>query len=144
MSPFVSGVLGAVTFLLLAGLVRRVLWRGRSFFLHRVFRRLGTRPEQEQVVMTEADALAAEIRDLRGDAFALREELAELVAGPSLDATAVVRALQVRLARLDAIRPLVAEALARVHSVLEPPQRQELAALLRHGPSGLRRRPHHC
>ena len=85
MSPFVSGALGAVTVLLLAGLARRALWhrrlcrhgRGGPWFLRRVFRRLGTRPEQEQVVTSAADALAAEVRGLGRDARALREELAD-------------------------------------------------------------------
>ena len=142
MSPFVSGILGAVTVLLVAGLVRRALWHRRfrgfrrrgSWFLHRIYRRLGTRPEQEKVVYGEVHAVAKELRGLREDAWALRAEVADLVAGPSLDAAAVARALEARLARLDAVKTRLAEALARIHAALEPTQRAELAAILRRGP----------
>lgn len=142
MSPFFSGVLGAVTVLLLAGIVRRALWhrrfrrggRGGPWFLRRLFRRLGTRPEQEQVVSAEADALAAELRSLRQDARELRAEVAELLSGPTLDAAAVSRALEARLAKLDAVKARLAEGLARIHAALEPAQRAELATILRRGP----------
>jgi len=150
MSPFVSGILGAVTFLLVAGLVRRALWhrrfcgfrRGRSWFLHRIFRRLGTRPEQEKVVTGEVHALARELGEHRDDAFALRAEVADLFAGPALDAAAVSRALETRLAKLEGAKARLAEALARIHAVLEPPQRAELAAILRRGPHRFHHRPH--
>jgi uncharacterized membrane protein len=146
MSPFVSGVLGAVTVLLVAGLVRRAVWHRRfrgyrrrgPWFLHRVARRLGARPEQEQVFQAEADAVAGELRGLREEARALRAELAELVAAPALDSAAVSRALEARLARLDGVKARLAEALTRVHAALEPAQRAELAAILRRGPHRFR------
>ncbi len=149
MSPFVSGILGAVTVLLVAGLVRRAIWRRRfrgfrrhgPWFLHRVYRRLGTRPEQEKVFSGEVHALAEELRGLRQDARALRAEVADLVAGPALDAAAVSRALEPRLARLDAVKTRLSEALARVHAALEPVQRAELAAILRNGPHRFRHGP---
>lgn len=141
MSPFVSGALGAVTVLLLAGLVRRALWSRRfrhgprgGWFLRRLFRRLGTRPEQEQVLTAEAGSLAGELHALRRDARALRAEVADLLAGPTLDPAAVGRALESRWSKLEAVKSRAAEAVARVHATLEPAQRAELAALLRHGP----------
>jgi hypothetical protein len=145
MSPFVSGVLGAVTVLLLAGIIRRGLWhrrfrrgaRGGPWLLRRLYRRLGTRPEQEQVMSAEADALAAELRGLRLDARELRAEVAGLVSGPALDAGAVSRAIEVRLAKLDGVKARLAEALARIHAALEPAQRAELAAILGQGPRRL-------
>ncbi len=142
MSPFVSGILGAVTVLLVAGLVRRALWHRRfrgfrrrgNWFLYRVYRRLGTRPEQEKVLSGEVDALAQELRGLREDARAVRTEMAELLSGPALDAAAVSRALEPRLAKLDAVKTRLAEGLARIHAALEPAQRAELATILRRGP----------
>jgi Spy/CpxP family protein refolding chaperone len=144
MSPFFSGALGAAVVLLLAGLVRRAAWRhrfrrggrGGPWFLQRLFRRLGTRPEQEKVVSAEASALAGELRALREDGRALRAEVAELLAGPALDAQAVSRALDGRMAKLQALRDRISEALARVHAVLDPHQRAELATLLARGPHG--------
>jgi uncharacterized membrane protein len=150
MSPFVSGVLGAVTVLLVAGLIRRARWRrslrghglGGPWFLRRLFRRLRTRPEQEQILSAEADALAAELRALRQDARSLRAEVAELVAGPTLDAASVSHALEARLAKLDAVKARIAEALARVHAALDPSQRAQLAAMLRCGPHRFHGHPH--
>jgi uncharacterized membrane protein len=137
MSPFLSGALGAVTVLLLTGLVRRAIWhrrfRGRrpgGWFLRRVGRRLGARPEQEQVFHAEAGAVAGELRGLRQEARALRAELADLVAGPALEPAAVSRALDARLAKLEQVKSRLAEALTRVHATLEPAQRAELAAAL--------------
>jgi hypothetical protein len=145
MSPFVSGVLGAITVLLVAGLVRRALWhrgfrgfRRGSWFLHRVYRRLGTRPEQEKVFYGEVHALSKQLRELREDGWALRAEVADLLVGPALDAGAVSHALESRLAKLDAVKSRLAEALARIHAALEPSQRAELAAILRYGPHRFR------
>jgi len=142
MSPFFSGALGAVTVLLVAGLIRRAYWRrrlwrsgrGSAWFLGRLFRRLGTRPEQETVVSAEAAAVAAEFRRFREEALALRAEVAELFEAPALDAEAVSRAFGARLAKLDAVKARLAEALARVHAVLDPAQRRALAPLIARGP----------
>jgi len=147
MSPFVSGALGAVTVLLLAGLIRRARYfrrfrrsgRGGSWFLRRLFRRLGTRPEQERVVSAEADALAAELRRFREEAFALRAEVAEMYGAPALDAEAVSRALDARLSKLEAVKARFAEALARVHAVLDPEQRKAVAGLIARGPGRCQR-----
>ncbi|BDG03524.1 periplasmic heavy metal sensor [Anaeromyxobacter oryzae] len=142
MSPFVSGALGAVTILLLAGLARRAVWHrrfrrfqgGRPFLLRGLFRRLGTRPEQEQVVTAEADALAAALGALRGDAVALRTDLAALLAEPALDSARLDAALDARLARLAEVKARLAGALARIHATLDPEQRTRLAELVRSGP----------
>jgi periplasmic protein CpxP/Spy len=142
MSPFWSGALGAVTVLLAGGLLRRALWhrrfrsfgRGRGLLLGRLFRQLGTRPEQEQVVRAEADALAEAMFALRGEARALRAELADLLAAPALDRAAVEAALERRLAALSTPRTRTSEAIARIHAALDDRQRATLAAIVRHGP----------
>ena len=142
MSPFVSGALGALAVLLLAGLVRRAAWRrrfrlrkgGAPWLIHRLSLRLRARPEQEQILSREAGALAEELRALRQDGRALRAEVAELLGGPTLDAQAISRALEARMERLQALRGRIGEALSRVHAALDPAQRAELAELLAHGP----------
>lgn len=144
MSPFTSGALGALSVLILAGLVRRALWhrrfhrlhRGGPFLLRGLYRRLGTRPEQEQVVSAEADALASALGALRGDASALRGELAELLTAPTLDPARLEAALQGRLDRLGEVKTRLAAGLARIHATLDPEQRARLAALVRMGPHG--------
>lgn len=151
MSPFVSGALGAAAFLLVAGILRRAAWhrrfrhdghRRRAFMLRHLFRRLRTRPEQEQVVTAEADALAAAMRELRQDAWALRTDVASLLAAPALDADAVRTALESRLARAEALKGRLAEGLARIHVALDPSQRAALAELVQRGPGCHRRHAH--
>lgn len=148
MSAFLYGFLGAIAALFLVSLARRRRWRRMArlgepprLLLRGLFRRLGTRPEQEAVLGEEADALAAEVRALREAGRALREELAAMLDAPTLDRAAVDAALAERLARLEALRRRTAEALARVHGALDEGQRRALAAMLRSGPH---RRPAHA
>ncbi|HET8539800.1 MAG TPA: periplasmic heavy metal sensor [Anaeromyxobacter sp.] len=138
MTAFLSGALGALAVLLLAAALRRAAWRrmrrhgpARLGFL---LRRIAARPDQARAVRAEADALSEAFLALRGDAGALRGELADLLAAPELDVARVSAALDARLARMDALRARFAEALARVHAVLDPPQREALAAMVRRGP----------
>lgn len=138
MTAFLSGALGAVAVLFLLALVRRAAWRGMRRHgrarLGRLLRRLDARPEQEQAIRAEADALSEAFLALRGDARGLRGELADLLAAPAVDAARVREVLDARLARMEALRARFAEALARVHDALDPAQREALAAIVRHGP----------
>jgi uncharacterized membrane protein len=139
MTPFLSGALGAVAVLFTLAVLRRVVWmrrlhrRGGRLPLGFVFRRLRTRPEQERVISAEADALAAELRTLRGEARSVRDEVAGLLAAPALDAAAVQSAIDARIASLATLRARLADAAARIHATLDPAQRQTLAELVRHG-----------
>ncbi|HEY7723771.1 MAG TPA: periplasmic heavy metal sensor [Anaeromyxobacteraceae bacterium] len=139
----------AVRFLARVLFFRRLRrWRGRGpgshFALRGLFRRLGTRPEQEQAVLGDADALAAEIRALREDGRALREEVAALLEAPALDRAALDAAVAARLAKVDALRGRAAEALARLHAVLDEGQRRTLAGLLRGGLRPAHAHAHGC
>jgi uncharacterized membrane protein len=144
MTSFFSGALGALAVLFLAAVFRRAAWRrmrGRGpARLGWLLRRIGARPDQERAVRSEAEALSEAFLSLRGDARALRGDLADLLAAPELDAARVSAALDARLARTDALRARFAEAMARVHAALEPAQREALAAMVRHGPHGRCRR----
>ncbi len=138
MTPFVSGALGAVTVLFLAAVLRRAAWRRMRrrgpARLGWIFRRIGARPDQERAVRAEAEALSEAFLALRGDARALRGDLADLLAAPDLDAARVSAALDARLERAEALRARIAEAVARVHAALDPAQREALAAMVRYGP----------
>jgi uncharacterized membrane protein len=147
MSPFWSGFLGALAALLVLFAARRAFWfaawrrghrrggpgRFAGRRLQHLFRRLGTRPEQESVLRAEAEALFAEMSSFRGDASALREELASLLAAPALDEATVSSALEKPLARLTAFRSRLAGSVARIHAALDAGQREHLAALVRSG-----------
>jgi Spy/CpxP family protein refolding chaperone len=151
MTPFVSGALGALAVLFALSVLRRIFWarrfrhfHGRAAPLRFLFRRLRTRPEQEQVISAEADSLSAEVRALRDELHGVRGELADLLAAPTTDAAAVQAAIDARLARLAALRTRFAEAMARIHATLEPAQRATLAALIREGPHRYRCAHGHC
>jgi hypothetical protein len=148
MSPFWSGFLGALAALFVLFAVRRVVWfavwrrgyrrgHGPGGFARRglghLFRRLGTRPEQESVLRAEAEALFAEMATFRGETFALREELASLLAGPALDEGTVAGLLEKPLARLTELRARLAGSVARIHAALDAGQRERLAELVRSG-----------
>ncbi|ACL66705.1 hypothetical protein A2cp1_3371 [Anaeromyxobacter dehalogenans 2CP-1] len=140
MSSFLSGALGAVVVLLAAGVVRAAAfrrWRRHGHGQVRagwLLRRIGASPDQERAVRAELDALSEAFRALRADAHPLRGDLADLIVAPGLDATRVREAIEARLASASALRARVAEAVARVHDVLDPAQRERLAILLREGP----------
>lgn len=140
MSPFLSGALAAVAVLFVVAFFRHAVrmrcahrLHGRGMPLRFLYRRLSTRPEQERVISAEADALAEGVRALRADLGTVRAELADLLAAPSLDATAVQAAVDARIARLSALRARLAETVARVHATLDPAQRATLAELVRSG-----------
>jgi Spy/CpxP family protein refolding chaperone len=140
MTPFVAGALGAFTVLLAAAVARRLAWRRLA--RHRrsgprwLLRRIGATPEQERAVLAETDALAEALSALRHDARALRGDLSELLAAPSLEPARVAAALDARLVRADELRTRLAGAVARVHAALGPEQRERLAAIVREGPRG--------
>jgi hypothetical protein len=137
MTAFLSGAAGALAVLFLAVLLRRALWRrwrGRAPGARHVLRRIGARPEQERALLAEVEAVTDVLRALRGDAGTLRGELADLIAGPEAAPARVAAALDARLARLGELRSRFAEAVSRVHSALDPAQRQRLAELVRFGP----------
>ncbi len=138
MTPFLSGALGAAAVLFTAAVARRVAWRRfahhRRAGARRILRRIGATPEQEHAVLAETDALAEVLSALRHDAGALRGDLAELLAAPTLDASRVGAALDARLGRAAELRARLAEAVARVHAALGPEQRARLATLVVEGP----------
>jgi hypothetical protein len=144
------GALGALAVLVLAASVRRARWarrlrrggarRGVRFLAAR----LGAAPEQESVLAAEAEALAEELSRTRADLASVRGELADLLAGPRLEAAQIASAIDARLERLGAVRSRLAQGLARVHSVLEPEQRERLAEMVRSGPHRRRCGPAHA
>jgi uncharacterized membrane protein len=146
MSPFLAGALGALAVIVTLRLLRRAVWFGRMRRwrqggrppLRLLFRRLRTRPEQEEVLARELDALLREGGALRDDWRGARRELADLFTAEALDAAALSAALDRRMAKVGEARARAEAALARVHAALDPGQRVQLAALLAHGPGGWR------
>lgn len=147
MSPFLSGALGAAALLLVAGSARHLAWRlgRRRFRGHGVgwlAARIHARPDQEELLRAEAEAIFAELRGVRGELHGGRSALAELLADPAADEAAFDAILSRQGARLERARARVAQGLARVHAALDPTQRAALAALIRRGPQRLHHRWH--
>jgi hypothetical protein len=140
MNAFLSGATGALVVLSLAGLTRRAMWHRfggrRRLGVRRMLRRIGARPEQERAVAAETDALVDAFFALRGDARALRADLAELIAAPSVDAERVAAAIDARFTKAAELRGRFAGAVSRIHAALDPAQRLALADLVRSGPRG--------
>ncbi len=142
MSPFVSGALGALALIVTLRLVRRAFFfgrlrrwrRGGRLPLRHLSRRLGLRPDQEQLLSEEVDALFREGGALRDDWRGARGELAALFSAEALDAAALSAALDQRMARLGEVRARAEAALARIHAALDPAQRARLAELMVSGP----------
>jgi Spy/CpxP family protein refolding chaperone len=151
MTSFWSGFLGALAALFVLFTVRRVVgfyfWRrwhrgghGPRHRLYWLFRRIGARPDQQRILRAELDAVFFDARSLRGEADALREELARLLGAPALDEAAVSAVLERPLAKVSELRAKVAGSIARVHAALDAGQRERLAALVARGPHGRRHR----
>jgi Spy/CpxP family protein refolding chaperone len=139
---FALGFVAAFVALAAAGLFRARRWHrgrpavalgGRRWPFRRLFARLDTSPAQEQVLVDETAALREDLRSLRAEWAAAREELGALLGEPSLDASRIEAVLATRDARLAALRRRAAEAAARFHAVLDDAQRKTLAALVREG-----------
>jgi hypothetical protein len=106
--------------------------RGPEDFLDR----LDLTPEQEKVVRTEVRKVIDQVRGLRGERDQTRGDLARSVRGDDLDEVALGEMFARHDEKLEKLRGEVVGSLGRIHTVLEPAQRERLADLIE---SGLRR-----
>lgn len=123
---------------------RRRFGHGPRRALFHLFRRLDTSPSQEKVIREALDQLREGASGLRADARSARSDLGQAVAGETFDASAFEAAFAGPSARLAELRGTAAQALGRIHEVLTPDQRRELASMLRTGPGFFARRRHAC
>lgn len=132
---FLGVGLTLLTLFLVRAFVRRRFFRhGRRRMIHHVFRRLDTSPSQEKVIREALDSLRERAGSLRGEGANVRQGLSRAVAGEAFDPSAVEAAFAVPTQKLPELRDALAAALARVHEVLTPGQRKELAAMIDAGP----------
>jgi hypothetical protein len=144
---FALGFVAAVAVLSLFAFARIRRWRGRRgafafspataagrrWPFRRLFARLDTSPAQEQVLVDEAAALRQELSSLRSEWLSVREELAALLAEPSLEPSRMEAIFAARDARLGEVRRRFAQAATRFHAVLDDAQRKALASMVREG-----------
>ncbi len=107
---------------------RRAMWL--------LFERLDTTPGQEKVIREQVHLIYEQTQDLRASGLATGGDLAELMDQENIDSAAVNDVLGKGENELGELRRSVAEAMAKIHEVLDPEQRKRLAAWMRRGPLG--------
>ncbi|HSO31640.1 MAG TPA: periplasmic heavy metal sensor [Labilithrix sp.] len=109
---------------------------GQSFWLRRIFARLDTTPGQEREIRAAIEDMRERAQDARSGLPETRASLARSIAGETFDAAA----FEAVSARVDAtsekMKDAFASALKRIHGVLDPKQRERLAALVGSGGFG--------
>jgi len=130
-------------------LVRRAFWRRRwggfrhvrRRFLRQLFSRLDTSPSQEKVIREAIDEVRAAAEQLRGEGRSVREGVGKAFEGEIFDDGVFEAAFVSPEAKFKDLREAIAKALEKVHEVLTPAQRKDLAALIARG--GFRFGGHH-
>lgn len=117
-----------------AGLLLLSRHSGRRRFgrrgLYWALRRLDTSPGQERVIRNAVDELLERGRAFRQQGPAVREELAQLLGGSKLEASALEAWLDRRIQEARAVFPEIAGELTKIHEVLDDRQRRELSRLV--------------
>ncbi len=113
-------------------------WRfwGRRAMEHRLLQELDCTPAQERLVREELRGLVDQLRSMRGERDATRDDLARAIAGPELDRAALMAMFTRHDQRLVELRAGLSAALERVHAALDDRQRARLIELVRGGPGG--------
>jgi len=109
-----------------------------GFFRSRILRQLSMRlratPGQEKVIAQAADEVLEAGRAAHQAMRASKKDLADVFSGPSFDESLLGDVFSRQDDAIRNLRLVVTGALARVHEVLEPEQRERLAEILSRGP----------
>ncbi len=112
-------------------------WHGRfrspRGYLKRVFEDLDTSPSQERAILEAVGDVREQGASVRRSANQTREQLAALLRQDTLDTGAIEAALEAQRDTVHTIKHRFAEALAKVHSVLDASQRKCLANRIERG-----------
>jgi uncharacterized membrane protein len=92
--------------------------------------RLEASPSQSEVIREAFRSVAEEVRAAADERKSTREDLGKAVGGEQFDEQVMGELFARHDQRLEQIRRAVVGALARVHDVLEPTQRERLASML--------------
>ena len=120
-------------------IVRFAMWRrwrrtgGRSWIPFMLRRRLGTNADQEAAITREINTLRELVSSVPRDWWTSRGDVANAVRGERFDPKAVDDAFTRHGETLDKLREAAAESLGRIHAVLDPKQRTELARMIESG-----------
>jgi hypothetical protein len=127
---------GAVGVVVLARVARRARWRRHGMHgawahgLRRLFRRLGTTPVQERVILAEVEKLREAGRAMREEAVRARADAAGFLRKDDLAGLPWDEVMGRHERAAGAMREAVKDAFTAIHAALEPAQRERLAAFL--------------
>ena len=107
---------------------------GGRGFLWAALARLDLSPGQEKLVRAEVDRLKDRARVLRDEARSARADMAASVRGEEFDEESLAGMFVRQDDLLRDLRGDLAGALGRIHTALDPAQRERLADLLEQGP----------
>lgn len=110
--------------------------RGPGAWMWGALGHLDLSPAQEKVVRTEAKALADKARALKDEGARSRADMARAVAGEEFEEGALASMFIRHDDVMRGLREDLAGALGRIHTVLDPAQRERLAELLERGRRG--------
>ena len=106
----------------------------RSQILRQVSMRLRATPGQERVIAEAVDEVLQAGRSAHEAMRAGKKDIAEVFSGPAFDESLLGDVFSRQDDAIRNVRLAATGALARVHEVLEPEQRERLAELLARGP----------
>ena len=112
---------------------------GGSFWLRSLFSRLDTTPGQEREIRAAIEELQHTASELKSGLRGSRDDVARAVAGEIFDDAAFAEAGARADVTAGQLKDAFANALRRIHGVLDPKQRERLAELVAKGPFGGRR-----
>ena len=106
---------------------------GPKWMLRSLFERLETTPGQEKVILSEFEAVRAELSKLREEAGKARADIANALRGEHVSQE-ILTAMYARQDQiLESIRRTLSGAIGKVHEALEPGQRKILGDLIERG-----------
>jgi uncharacterized membrane protein len=111
-------------------------WGGRGRWMWAALYRLDLSPAQEKVVRAEIETLTRKAKSLRDEAKQSRADMARAIRGEEFEEDALATMFIRHDDRLHDLRQDLGGALGRIHSVLDPEQRERLADLIDKGSHG--------
>jgi uncharacterized membrane protein len=110
--------------------------RGRGRWMWHALAGLDLTPAQEKVIKTEVDQLKQKARGLKEEGTSARADMARSIRGESFEEGSLAAMFIRHDDLLHGLRGDLAGALGRIHAVLDPAQREQLADLIESGRRG--------
>jgi len=106
--------------------------RGTERMVGWIASRLEATPEQYRVIRNEVEQFADKTQELRGEFRLSRDDITNAMRGESFDEEIMGEGFARQDDRIREVREQLVGALARIHDVLEPAQRERLAEVSQH------------